>query len=170
MPSNWTKWVDRPGVRAKWAIYFQNPKGTKFTNKAQINKYIEKYHLSYSSDMFDFELDENVTKLQKIWKRFIFKKSSDLGALSDESSSNTDDVDNGVVAEKNKEEVVISSKKITPLYSEASWLNRINIPNTRNNMGMRKRQRSGSYLAVAEKKSSKSSKLDLSKFVDEDVR
>ena len=77
LPSYWTKWVDRPGVRAKWTIFFQSPKGTRFTNKAQITKYFEKYQISYSSEMFDFELDENVTKLHKIWKKFFFKKTSD---------------------------------------------------------------------------------------------
>ena len=90
LPTYWTKWVDRPGIKSKWAIHFQNPKGTKFTNRAQINKYIEKYHLSYSSDIFDFELDANVNKLQKIWKRFFFQKSSPGSSSSDESSNNTD--------------------------------------------------------------------------------
>ena len=77
LPSYWTKWVDRPGVRAKWTIFFQSPKGTRFTNKAQIKKYFEKFQISYSSELFDFELDENVTKLHKIWKKFIFKNKSD---------------------------------------------------------------------------------------------
>ena len=90
LPTYWTKWVDRPGIEAKWSIYFQNPKGTKFTSKAQINKYIEKYHLSYSSDIFDFELDVNVNKLQKIWKRFFFKKSSSDSSSGDDSSNNAD--------------------------------------------------------------------------------
>ena len=58
-------------------IFFQSPKGTRFTNKAQIKKYFEKFQISYSSELFDFELDENVTKLHKIWKKFIFKNKSD---------------------------------------------------------------------------------------------
>ena len=82
LPSYWTKWVDRTGARPKWTIFFKSPKGTRFTNKAQIIKYFEKFQISYSSDMFDFELDENVTKLQKIWKKFIYKKT-----ISDSSSS-----------------------------------------------------------------------------------
>ena len=83
LPSYWTKWVDRTGARPKWTIFFKSPKGTRFTNKAQIIKYFEKFQISYSSDMFDFELDENVTKLHKIWKKFIFKKTT----TSDSSSS-----------------------------------------------------------------------------------
>ena len=51
--------------------------------------------------------------------------------------------------EKNDEGNEIPSKKktIAPLYSEASWLNRIKIPNNKHKMVTRKRQRSGSFLA-----------------------
>merc|ERR1712110_922975 len=66
--------------------------------------------------------------------------------------------------EKNDEGNVIPTKKkiIAPLYSEASWLNRIKIPNNKHKMATRKRQRSGSFSAENSELSSvsKSSKLD----------
>ena len=94
-----------------------------------------------------------------------------MGTLSDDSSNT--DVDNVITEEKN-EEIRISSKKITPLYSEASWLNRTNnTPTTTNigqkicgdilseilqNLGTKKRQRSSSFSVVDDEKSSKLSK------------
>ena len=96
-----------------------------------------------------------------------------MGTLSDDSSNT--DVDNVITEEKN-EEIRISSKKITPLYSEASWLNRTNnTPTTTNigqkicgdilseilqNLGTKKRQRSSSFSVVDDEKSSKLSKYD----------
>ena len=68
--------------------------------------------------------------------------------------------------EKNDEGNVIPTKKkiIAPLYSEASWLNRIKIPNNKHKMATRKRQRSGSFLAENSENElssvSKFSKLD----------
>jgi hypothetical protein len=74
LPEGWEKRVIQRGIgitKGKWDVFIQNPTGKSFRSKIELQRHFEEKKLPYSSETFDFTLDDNLKKLRQIWKQHI---------------------------------------------------------------------------------------------------
>ncbi len=74
LPAGWEKRVIQRGIgvtKGKWDVSILSPSGKSFRSKIDLQKYCEENELPFSSDSFDFSLDENLKRLRQIWKQHI---------------------------------------------------------------------------------------------------
>ena len=77
LPEGWEKRViqRRIGItKGKWDVFITNPEtGKSFRSKTELQKHLDERKLPYTSDAFDFSLDDNLKKLRQIWKQYKVK-------------------------------------------------------------------------------------------------
>ena len=77
LPNGWEKRVIQRGIgvtKGKWDVFIVQEEGKKsFRSKTELQKYIDDKKLPYTSDAFDFSLDDKLKKLRQIWKQYIVK-------------------------------------------------------------------------------------------------
>ena len=77
LPKGWEKRVIQRGIgvtKGKWDVFIVEEEGRKsFRSKTDLQKHIDEKKLPYTSDAFDFSLDDNLKKLRQIWKQYIVK-------------------------------------------------------------------------------------------------
>ena len=77
LPEGWEKRVYQRSIgntKGKWDVFIINPEtGKQFRNKTDLQKFLEDRKLPYTSDAFDFSLDDNLKKLRQIWKQYKVK-------------------------------------------------------------------------------------------------
>ena len=77
LPEGWEKRViqRRTGItKGKWDVFITNPEtGKSFRSKTELQKHLDERKLPYTSDAFDFSLDDNLKKLRQIWKQYKVK-------------------------------------------------------------------------------------------------
>ena len=77
LPSGWEKRVIQRGIgvtKGKWDVFIVQEEGRKsFRSKTELQKYIDEHRLPYTSDAFDFSLDDLLKRLRQIWKQHIVK-------------------------------------------------------------------------------------------------
>ena len=61
-------------TKGKWDVFIVQEEGRKsFRSKTELQKYIDEHRLPYTSDAFDFSLDDLLKRLRQIWKQHIVK-------------------------------------------------------------------------------------------------
>lgn len=77
LPDGWEKRViqRRIGItKGKWDVFITNPEtGKSFRSKTELQKHLDERKLPYTSDAFDFSLDDNLKRLRQIWKQYKVK-------------------------------------------------------------------------------------------------
>ncbi len=77
LPHGWEKRViqRRIGItKGKWDVFITNPEtGKSFRSKTELQKHLDERKLPYTSDAFDFSLDDNLKRLRQIWKQYKVK-------------------------------------------------------------------------------------------------
>lgn len=77
LPEGWEKRViqRRIGItKGKWDVFITNPEtGKSFRSKTELQKHLDERKLPYTSDAFDFSLDDNLKRLRQIWKQYKVK-------------------------------------------------------------------------------------------------
>ena len=77
LPKGWEKRVIQRGIgvtKGKWDVFIVEEEGRKsFRSKTDLQRHIDEKKLPYTSDAFDFSLDDNLKKLRQIWKQYIVK-------------------------------------------------------------------------------------------------
>ena len=77
LPEGWEKRViqRRIGItKGKWDVFITYPKtGKSFRSKTELQKHLDERGLPYTSEAFDFSLDDNLKKLRQIWKTYKVK-------------------------------------------------------------------------------------------------
>ena len=77
LPDGWEKRVIQRGIgvtKGKWDVFIIEEDGRKaFRSKTELQKHIDEKKLPYTSDAFDFSLDDKLKKLRQIWKQYIVK-------------------------------------------------------------------------------------------------
>ena len=77
LPKGWEKRVIQRGIgvtKGKWDVFIVEEEGRKsFRSKTDLQRHIDERKLPYTSDAFDFSLDDNLKKLRQIWKQYIVK-------------------------------------------------------------------------------------------------
>ena len=76
-PEGWEKRVYQRSIgntKGKWDVFiFNQETGKTFRNKTDLQKFLEDRKLPYTTDSFDFSLDDNLKKLRQIWKQYKVK-------------------------------------------------------------------------------------------------
>ena len=76
-PEGWEKRVYQRSIgntKGKWDVFILNQEtGKTFRNKTDLQKFLEDRKLPYTTDSFDFSLDDNLKKLRQIWKQYKVK-------------------------------------------------------------------------------------------------
>ena len=58
----------------KWDVFITNPEtGKSFRSKTELQKHLDENELPYTSDAFDFSLDNTLKRLRQIWKSYKVK-------------------------------------------------------------------------------------------------
>ena len=77
LPKGWEKRVIQRGIgvtKGKWDVFIVEEEGRKsFRSKTDLQRHIDEKRLPYTSDAFDFSLDDTLKKLRQIWKQYIVK-------------------------------------------------------------------------------------------------
>jgi len=77
LPEGWEKRViqRRIGItKGKWDVFITNPEtGKSFRSKTELQKHLDERKLPYTSEAFDFSLDDNLKRLRQIWKQYKVK-------------------------------------------------------------------------------------------------
>ena len=77
LPTGWEKRVIQRGIgvtKGKWDVFIVQEEGKKsFRSKTELQKYIDEKGLPYTSEAFDFSLDDLLKRLRQIWKQHIVK-------------------------------------------------------------------------------------------------
>ena len=74
LPEGWEKRVIQRGIgitKGKWDVFIQSPAGKSFRSKIELQRFFEEKSLPFSSEAFDFSLDDHLKKLRQIWKQHI---------------------------------------------------------------------------------------------------
>ena len=83
LPIGWEKRVIQRGIgvtKGKWDVFIVEEDGRKaFRSKTELQKHIDEKKLPYTSDAFDFSLDDKLKKLRQIWKQYIVKPRQSPG-------------------------------------------------------------------------------------------
>ena len=58
----------------KWDVFITNPEtGKSFRSKTELQKHLDENELPYTTDAFDFSLDNTLKRLRQIWKNYKVK-------------------------------------------------------------------------------------------------
>ena len=77
LPEGWEKRVIQRAsgiTQRKWDVFITNTETSKsFRSRSELQNYLDECKLPYTSEVFDFSLDDNLKRLRQIWKQYKVK-------------------------------------------------------------------------------------------------